>query len=571
MSFSEYWRVNKSVIDYVELANTIRAMRKIVSVMEVEADVVWSGMPSRAERKIELPAVLAKGDYPIASERMDVLVGLNVHEALHYLEDSEHAWGYLSHSFLGMQEKTLLGKLFEAGEDIHVDGVAIWRGVPGQYVQKSRAWWKSNYQEDYTEGMATPEGLFGIWTYLILDEVFPEMRTEDMEEFLQLTCEGLANAECDDLVEQMCCGRRMPMLQVLGTMLSMPEDYMAALEMLLARTPDIIRADAVARALIYRDLWQQLEAHFSDWAEKIRAAEAAGEMKEPPRAAAAGGDDDLRLSMELSEKIQQAVAAESEDVTEAIKAALKSVGAADEALHLYPAIFEKALEPLEKDPNLDLVHSLTEIFRLWLEETLRINRDLDSGKLDHRRLHKAGTTGRVFRQKEYHRENIVWNIILLIDASGSVGWFWEQIQGIYAAIAASLRGDNINLEILGYREASETCQIKNLFYNNRLYTLEPEGDTPSGEALVAAALRLPPGGQNLIIHITDGLKNVGLTIESALDYCTQREVDVVTLGVGQAGRAFNIYGDSYEMLGSTAERLPHAVGALLKRKLVKAR
>ena len=570
MSFSEYWRVNKSVIDYVELANTIRAMRKIVSVMDVEADVIWSGMPSRADRKIELPAVLAKGDYPIASERMDVLVGLNVHEALHYLEDSEHAWGYLSHSFLGMKEKTLLGKLFEAGEDIHVDGVAIWRGVPGYYVQKSRAWWKSNFQEDYTEGMATPEGLFGIWTYLLLDEVFPEMGAKDMDEFLQLTRDCLENAQCDDMVEQVCCGRRMPMLQVLGTLLSMPEDYMTALEMLLARTPDIIKADAVERALIYRDLWQQLEAHFSDWAEKIRAAEAAGEVKEPPRAAA-GGDDDVKLSMELSEKIQQAVAAETEDVTEAIKAALKSVGAEDEALHLYPAIFEKALEPLEKTPNLDLVRSLSEIFRLWLEETLRINRDLDAGKLDPKRLHKTATTGRVFRQKEYHRENIVWNIILLIDASGSVGWFWEQIEGIYSAMAASLRGDNIKLEILAYREAAETCQIRTLFYNNALFTLEPEGDTPSGEAIVAAALRLPPGGQNLVIHITDGLKNVGLTIERALDYCTERGVDVVTLGVGQTGRAFNLYGDGFEMVGATVDKLPHAVGTLLKRKLVKSR
>ena len=570
MSYSDYWRVNKSVIDYIELANTLRAMRKIVAVMDVDAEVVWSGMPCRAEKRIELPAVLAKGDYPIPSERMDILVGLNVHETLHYLEDSEHAWGYLSHSFLGLKEKTLLGKLYEAGEDIHVDGVAIARGIPGVYVQKSRAWWKQNFQEDYTASMATPEGLFGIWTYLVLDELFPEMGAEDMEELLRLSCDRLEDADCEAMVESLCCGRRMPMLQVLGTILSMPEDYMAALEMLLARTPDIIRADAVGRALIYRELWGALEGQFSDWADKIKAAEAAGEVAQPASSAGAF-EDDTKISMELSEKIQQAVASEAEDVTEAIKAALKSVGAEDEALHLYPAIFEKALEPLDKDPNLDLVRSLSEIFRLWLEETLRVNRGLDAGTLDHRRLHRAGTTGKIFSQREYHRENIVWNIIVLIDSSGSVGWFWEQIQGIYAALASSLRGDNIKLEILGYREAAETCQIRNLFYNNKLFNLEPEGDTPSGEAIVAAALRLPPGGQNLIIHITDGLKNVGLQIESALDYCQQRGVDVVTLGVGQVARAFNLYGDSFEMVGATVDRLPHAVGTLLKRKLVRAR
>ena len=396
------------------------------------------------------------------------------------------------------------------------------------------------------------------------------MGAEDMQELLQLSCDCLEDVDCEALVESLCCGRRMPMLQLLGTMLSMPEDYMGALEMLLARTPDIVRADAVGRALIYRELWDALQERFSDWEDKIKAAEAAGDVAEPARSAGSF-EDDTKLSMELSEKIQQAVASEAEDVTEAIKAALKSVGAADEALHLYPAIFEKALEPLDKDPNLDLVRSLSEIFRLWLEETLRVNRGLDAGTLDHRRLHRAPTTGKIFSQKEYHRENIVWNIIVLIDASGSVGWFWEQIQGIYAALASSLRGDNIKLEILAYRETAETCQIRNLFYNNKLFNLEPEGDTPSGEALVAAALRLPPGGQNLIIHITDGLKNVGLNIERALDYCQQRGVDVVTLGVGLAARAFHLYGDSFEMLGATVDKLPHAVGTLLKRKLVRAR
>jgi len=37
MSYSEYWRVNKSVIDYIELANALRALRKIVAVMDVDA------------------------------------------------------------------------------------------------------------------------------------------------------------------------------------------------------------------------------------------------------------------------------------------------------------------------------------------------------------------------------------------------------------------------------------------------------------------------------------------------------------------------------------------------------
>ncbi|MBE0415664.1 MAG: hypothetical protein IBX36_03890 [Dehalococcoidia bacterium] len=71
------------------------------------------------------------------------------------------------------------------------------------------------------------------------------------------------------------------------------------------------------------------------------------------------------------------------------------------------------------------------------------------------------------------------------------------------------------------------------------------------------------------MHITDGIKNVGVTVEYALEFCRLQGVDLITLGCGRAVRAFYPYGDGWELLGTSMDKLPHAVATLLKRKLVK--
>jgi len=336
MSYSDYWRVNKSVIDYVELANALQALRKVTAVLNVDAEVVWAGMPCSSDRRIELPAALIQGQYPIPGEKMDVLVGLNMHEALHFLEDSQHAWGYLSHSFLGMEDKTVLAKLAEAGEDIHVDGVAVRKGLPGEYVRKSRAWWKSKYQRDFTEEVANPEGLFGIWTYLVLDVIFPQIGSLGMEQLGQLSGECVEGAGCEALVEALCCGRSMPMLEAYSVLISMSKAYMEPLQMLLEKTPAIINADAVDRGLCYRELWPGLEGHFSAWEARRKASDALLELVESPP----GMLDEGGLPTELAEAVQVAIASGAEDVTEGIKVALKAMDVVHEGQYLYPAVFE---------------------------------------------------------------------------------------------------------------------------------------------------------------------------------------------------------------------------------------
>ena len=55
--------------------------------------------------------------------------------------------------------------------------------------------------------------------------------------------------------------------------------------------------------------------------------------------------------------------------------------------------------------------------------------------------------------------------------------------------------------------------LTNNTYNKRFYTVKPSGDTPSGIALLATALKFP---NSLILHFTDGYSNVSTSPKAAL-------------------------------------------------------
>ena len=65
INYSEYWRVNKSYIEHIEMANALKALRKVVGQLGVDAEVLWAGMAPSHGDKIELSAPLVLGEYPI--------------------------------------------------------------------------------------------------------------------------------------------------------------------------------------------------------------------------------------------------------------------------------------------------------------------------------------------------------------------------------------------------------------------------------------------------------------------------------------------------------------------------
>jgi nitric oxide reductase activation protein len=126
------------------------------------------------------------------------------------------------------------------------------------------------------------------------------------------------------------------------------------------------------------------------------------------------------------------------------------------------------------------------------------------------------------------------------------------------------------LSIFGYFEWDGVCIISELLRKDVLYSIAPTGRTPSGQAILAAALLMPreTKRRKFILHITDGESNSGVDVRYALDYCNQENIDMVTLGCGYKDKDVLIeqYGKRLQFL-DTIDELPKAVERLFQRIL----
>jgi len=208
-----------------------------------------------------------------------------------------------------------------------------------------------------------------------------------------------------------------------------------------------------------------------------------------------------------------------------------------------------------------------------------MNRGLYSGKIDGRRLYRAALDGKVFKQKELTTSNNAWNITILVDASasmkgeaGNIGKDWAITQKTFVSLCEAAKGCGNTLNVFAYYEAGGRCHISKLYYNDRLFSVTPQGHTPTGQAIMSAALKTPNDKRRLIVHITDGEPNCGASVEQALEFCAGESVELVTIGcyndVEEVKTLFQEqYGDRVYLMESL-EHLPEGLEALLREKLL---
>ncbi|MBM3301152.1 MAG: hypothetical protein FJY85_14500, partial [Deltaproteobacteria bacterium] len=139
IALSGYWRKNTSNVEATELANLLRALRKVAGHLgQNAATVEYLGM-SQGCAGIVLDPAMVTGRYPIPPAKVDFMVGLTVHEVLHGIVWSDHVWKLLEPVFrrMGPRETVAFQKLVRTGEDIYVDCFAD-RSILGLYVEKAR-------------------------------------------------------------------------------------------------------------------------------------------------------------------------------------------------------------------------------------------------------------------------------------------------------------------------------------------------------------------------------------------------------------------------------------------------
>ena len=535
--YSDFWRVNKSIIEAHELANVLRALRKVAGYIGGNVgSVEWASEEKQSTGVIKVNPSFLLHDYPVKPGKMDLLVGKVAHEALHQKEWSDWTWSLIEQKIKEMpfREKDIFWKMVTAGEDIYVDKLAA-KSNFGLYTQKYRKFMATREKIELAH-IPKASVLYTLWKYRVLD---------------------------NEIWEQINLS------------------YLKPLEILMMQTDRLVKIGdekltvtkkCELRSEFYLELWFLIREIVIPWKmDKITyfALEPSGQKQEikgkKTKKAGTPTQKDV-LSLQLEEDIEQSLAVGSTDLTPLVKAVCSEEGKKEV---IPTSIWEFNILA---HPNIDpyLVGRLKGIFQTYADRVKVINRGLKSGSLDKRRLYRAPITGNCFLFKQYISE-MSWNITLVIDASRSMeGSKWMLTENIVASLHKALEGYENKLQIVGYFEHDGICIISPLLRKKKLYALYPNGRTPSGQAIIAAALLMPKEKKRrFIIHITDGESNCGCKVEHALKYCQKEKIDVVTLGCNYKKRDILVeqYGSSVQFI-DYFEQLPKVLESLLRRKLL---
>jgi hypothetical protein len=503
-SLSEFWRKNTSHIEAAELANLLRALRKVSGTLgQNVGDIVYAGMSKSPGDSIVLDPEFVIGEYPVSPWKVDYLVGLVVHEALHKTEWSDLVWTEVEKANPGMKirDKVILSKIVRIGEDIYVDSISE-RSILGLYNRRARKAAMDAMRSSLDPEAVSVDELVYLW-------------------WLSAWEEDLGDADI--------------------------ETYQEALNGLKAVVPELravidSKKGVIDRCNLRRDIylkaWESVRGLIGSWRiiDKVVSWGFLGEEVDSVSKKSSSGEK-ITLSPATKLEIEAKMAASSGNIP--------ARGVVDQRQ----------------------VGRLKAIIQSYADRKVLISRGLTSGKVDRKRLYRAPITGACFLDKQ-KLPDVSWSISLLIDASGSMsrGQSWRLVESAVATLHKAFRGSNNRLQVWAYFESHGICMITNLIKGNELMSIAPGGQTPSGQAIIAAAYLLPRDRKRkLMIHVTDGASNCGCDVEYGIDYCRQQGIKLVTLGCGLEDQQVMLeqYGRTVQFLDHFGQ-LPSAVEKLLK-------
>ena len=541
--YSSYWRVTRSDVEAIELARVLKSLTRVVGHIGMNVGrVIWRDQvsPDVDRESIILPSNFVLDDYPVPRGKMDVLIGVVVHEALRQTEWSGSVWREMINKrqefneISNFMKKDILWKLFWAGENIYLEK-RVAGNILGDYTIRTRKALVPVVARDLSRN-PTAGSLFEMWEYMALGEVsFPGMNPLYEEPLSKL------QKRTQDIDAVAGDGRR--------------------------RGSIIERCRS--RGAVYLAMWDDIEPFIRGWerdpvtyfeegttVRKVKKKKRRKKDQEPPV--------EGLLSQETLEGIDEELARGSKDLTPTIKKMCNN-----DPRVLRTTITDFTI-PASVDTDRQLVMRLKSVFQQYAERVKKINRGLESGKVDRRRLYRAPIDGRCFKIEQMLSE-IAWNFTVVIDASMSMaGGKWRVVENTMNALFKALQGYQNNLRIFGYLESSGICIVSELLRKNVLYSISPYGKTPSGQGILAAALQMPrqTKGRKFLLHITDGESNAGIDVKYALDYCKEESIDILTLGCGYTDKDVLIeqYGKRLQFI-DTIDELPRAIEWLFKRIL----
>ena len=528
---SSYWRKNTSPVESAELANLLHALRKVAGYLgENVPPIEYRGMSTTGGPTIQIEPDMVMGCYPVPPDRVDELIGMIVHQAMHQIEWSDHVWKILRPAIKQMAplHAVLFRKMAHTGEDIYVDQQAG-PSVFGQYVRIARKKALERYNGRLQSATRSVDELFYLWQAA----VFAPFNKRAVRSEYQ------------------------PLLPELTTLSSASVRLKASSKRLADRCG--------RRAQLYLDYWEKLKDRLIEWPViDTRGFRFTGPGSTGKRETIQSAETDRQrqaLPPLLARQIEVRLAADAVDITPIIRSV---VGYDDETVEpMSRWDFTIASRPVM---DRKIIGRLKAIFRQYANRRCVVSRGLTSGRLDRRRLYRAQVTGRCFQQVD-RLPNPDWCVTLLVDASGSMrGNKWQLVENTVANVHRSLAGYHNRLNAFAYFEVSGIGMISRLIKDNTLLSIPPAGQTASGQAIIAAASMIPGTvRRNILIHVTDGNSNFGCDVSFGIEFCRQKRIHLITLGCGCKDKIAmeNQYGRTIQFV-DYFEQLPQAVENLLK-------
>lgn len=502
---SNYWRKNCSRQKALELALGLRALRKVAGHIGDNAKpVYWKGMEGTDDDSILLDLDLLPDKFPISPEDFDFLVAKVALEGLAVTESTDQVMEEVQKSIVNLPAAAVpfLSAFLKAAEDVYIDTFS-----------RSSVWslYLAEFWNRTLEGLErdpllppSPESLFQVWRKKAILGQEPE----------QLHLNYYAPLEVLESLSQS--------LQELADMSTSQER--------ICRRPDL-----------YKKIWSELWEKISKWDMFHLNRDSAPKPDFPENVTAdeKQSHEVSPLASELANEISWILEEGEVDLTREILSVIQ-----DPAAKSLKTFLKKGSDPMDFQPEPEQVKRLRKIFRDHITQVRQarnrnIRRGLPEGKLDPRRLYRVPIDGKTFKTKQAPGFEDLWQICIVADASASMAGKgrnmrpWRIAERTFATVIEASREFRNRIDIYAYFGESKNCILTRLYHDNRLYTVTPYGDTPSGQAIMAAASMIDRKyKKNMIVHITDGAPNSGMPMTDAVNYCENKGIQVFTIGCG---------------------------------------
>lgn len=554
---STQWRINKSSIPVLELANALRALAKVVGTVETQTKSVTFNSEGGGGNKsfnaaslgmIKIDPRFALKETPISPEHMDILVGLAAHEAGHTLVHSEDI---------------ITTRVSKIGEEIYCDA-QVGRVYPvlGRYIRKARVAYNVPKEDvNWADPIAvwTAVSIYGhspsvtlpIWVMRLLPKLLEasiQLTTKELPTWARAKIYSdldvaLTEAEkLRDIQSKLSGGREQESYEVrkqeADNKTESYEDYNRNSGSNGGSGEDTDGEDTDNKDKDSEGSEEDKDSKEDpneDGNEGSDPSESSDPNTDPMSKALAtsraqsqsqlqsqsnakvphkrGGDllpmhtEKEGMNPELLEEVMESIEMEVEDLTSEIASLL-------ETAHLQGALNSVIWT---KRPNTEPAKGLDEsLYRqlLWAQSLKnsvgrQSLRGQEYGKVDSNRLYRAAIDGLVFKASRKLPLKEV-KLLVLLDASSSMDTLAKE--SVYKASQA-LHKVFPKIEVVSYSGDNNLTltTVAGPTFAHRV--IRPYGGTPSGGALLTMARHLKDG---LILHFTDGEANANIPIETAM-------------------------------------------------------